>query len=326
MIAEIGGNHEGSFSLAKKQCSLALESGVDCVKFQIYMADSLVNCLLSPERHTHFRRFELSQDEHIYLAHMCKEARCDYLSSVWDLSALEWIDPYLNCYKIGSGDLTALPLLREFSRRGKPILLSTGLSTIGEVKWAVEQIRATNPIYNSPGMITLLQCTSMYPITLADANLSVISGLSSISHVSVGYSDHTVGSDALYAAAVIGATVLEFHFTDKREGREFRDHKVSLTKEEVVDLRNLCNKAQELRGSAEKLPLTIEVDQNHHISFRRAIFPSKKLDKGTIITEHDLVCLRPKVGICASEIGLVIGKRLNRSVDYLQVLDLSFFD
>jgi N-acetylneuraminate synthase/N,N'-diacetyllegionaminate synthase len=325
LIAEIGGNHEGSFEAAQEQCRLAIESGADCIKFQVYSADGLVNSVQSPDRHAHFTRFELTREQHIALANMCREAGRDYLASIWEIGMVDSLDSYLKHYKIGSGDLTALPMLRQFAQKGKPIILSTGLSTLEEVKWAVNEIRKVNLLYNDPGMIVLLQCTSMYPIPDSDANLSVIQSLADIPNVIVGYSDHTVGIDALVTSVALGARVLEFHFTDQREGREFRDHKVSLMVDEVVDLRRRCEKVITLLGSSKKTPLEIEISTGHVISFRRALYPARNLEAGHVIVPEDLLCLRPCVGIGAEYYDQVVGLKLLRPVQMLEKLDLSFF-
>ena len=144
LIAEIGGNHEGDFQYALELLDLAINSGADCIKFQLYKADSLVNKKISPDRYKHFQKFELSKDQHIELASRCKSANVDYMCSAWDIEMLEYIDPYVKHYKIGSGDLTNAPLLREFSNRGKPIILSTGLSVLREVTWSINQLRQNN--------------------------------------------------------------------------------------------------------------------------------------------------------------------------------------
>ena len=326
LIAEIGGNHEGSFEKAKEQCLLAIASGADCVKYQLYTAEGLVNPELSPVRHTHFKKFELSQQEHIELAEMCKSAGRDYLASVWELEMLEWIDPYLKHYKIGSGDLTAVPLLRAFATRGKPIMLSTGLATLAEVQFAVDVVREANHVYCEEGMLALLQCTAMYPIPDSDANLSVIKTLSEIPNVCVGYSDHTMGLDALVTSVAVGARILEFHFTDEREGREFRDHKVSLMVDEVKELRRRIDKTMEYLGHPEKHPLDIERSSGHVASFRRGIYPSEDLDEGRVIQPADLVCLRPNEGIGAAEYDKVVGRRLRVPVKKLQKLNWDLFD
>ena len=257
LIAEIGGNHEGDFEVAQAMCTQAIESGADCVKFQLYRGDTLVSKVESPERHKHFQKFELTRDQHIHLAEMCLEAGVGYTASVWDMEMLEWINPYLEFYKIGSGDLTAWPLLREFARRGKPILLSTGLATMEEVLQTVAHIQQVDERYRQPEMLCLMQCTSMYPIPDSDANLRVMDAFRAQTGLAVGYSDHTVGSTALLAAAAMGADALEFHFTDAREGKTFRDHQVSLTAAEVRLVRSELMRITELTGKFVKLPQSV---------------------------------------------------------------------
>jgi sialic acid synthase SpsE len=326
LVAEIGGNHEGRFDEAKKLCGLALEAGADCVKFQLYRADGLVNSVQDPDRHAHFRRFELTRDQHIALADMCHRAGRDYSASVWDLDMLDWVDAYLSFYKIGSGDLTARPVVRAFARRGKPIVLSTGLATIDEVRAAVDDIRRTNPLYWNEGWVTLMQCTSMYPIPDADANLRAMETLAGIERVWVGYSDHTVGVEALISAAAMGARVLEFHFTDQREGRTFRDHKVSLLPSEIPQLRHRLEQVAALRGPGDKSPLPIEVVNGHVVSFRRGIYPVRDLPAGRVLQSDDLVCLRPSVGIPSEVFDQLVGRRLAVSVTALQALSFDLLE
>jgi len=326
LIAEVGGNHEGSFDKAVELCSLAISSGVDCVKFQIYSADGLVNPFVSPDRYAHFKRFELTASQYIHLAKMCLKAGVDFSASVWQLDMLSFIDQYLSFYKIGSGDLTAVPIVREFALRGKPIILSTGLSDFKEVQRTVKLIRDTNNLYLEPGMIALMQCTSMYPIANEDANLAVIATLGSIPNVVLGYSDHTSGLDALIYSVAAGARVLEFHFTDRRDNQSFRDHSVSLMQDEVRELRHKCNEVCQLLGSPEKEPLPIEIRNDHVNSFRRSLYPSRDLLAGSVIKASDLVCLRPRKGIPAEDYDLVIGRTLKHSVKYLNPLEYSIFE
>jgi N-acetylneuraminate synthase/N,N'-diacetyllegionaminate synthase len=326
LIAEIGGNHEGRFEEAEKLCRLALAAGADCVKFQLYRADGLVNPVQSPDRHAHFRRFELTREQHRALAEMCREAGRDYNASVWDLGMLDWVDEYLPFYKIGSGDVTARPVVRAFARRGKPIVLSTGLSTLDEVRAAVEDIRSTNPVYRNEGMITLLQCTSMYPIPDGDANLRAMESLAGLEGVWVGYSDHTVGMEALIAASAMGARVLEFHFTDQREGRTFRDHQVSLLPDELPELRRRLVRVAAFRGPGGKSPLPCEEANGHVVSFRRGLYPVRDLPAGTVLQPDDVACLRPAVGIPADAYDQLIGRRLVVPVTAGQALAFDLFE
>jgi len=323
LIAEIGGNHEGNFAVARELLESAISSGVNCVKFQIYEAKSLVNGLINKGRFDHFKRFELKKSQHIELAKIARSKGVIYNSSVWSIDLLNWIDHYLDFYKIGSGDLTAYPIIKELVKRRKPIILSTGLSSLKEVLETVSFIQKLDEVYCKPEMMCLLQCTSMYPIPLSEANLNVMSDLRERTGLSIGYSDHTEGIDALKIASVMGANVLEFHYTDKRENKLFRDHKVSLVKEEVIELVEFNNKVNLVKGSSLKEIQKIELDNGHDISFRRAVYPNKKIKKGDIISESDLICLRPLVGTDARNYDSVIGVKAKKDLEPFQSITKS---
>ncbi len=302
LIAEIGGNHEGNFEVAKELARQAISTGADYVKFQLYRGDTLVSPHESPDRNAHFKRFELSREQHIELAEMCQAGGVGYMASVWDLEMLEWIDPYMPIYKIGSGDLTAWPIVKEFARRGKPIILSTGLATLDEVMQTVAQIQSVDSRYCDPEWLCLLQCTSMYPISLEDANLRVMKTLKEATGLAVGYSDHTEGGEALRVAAAMGAEVLEFHFTDTREGKVFRDHKVSLTPQEVKDLQKDLDVIGLLQGDGVKQPQKSEIEQGHVVSFRRGAYLPYSVKPGEVIEPKALHFLRPNHGLDARDL------------------------
>jgi len=321
LIAEIGGNHEGDFEYAKKLTRLAIDSGVDYVKFQIYTGDTLVSQQESPDRNKHFKKFELSNDQHLYLAQMIKESGVKYTSSVWDIGAMDWIDEYIGLYKIGSGDLTAYPVLRKTAQLGKPMILSTGLSTEAEVLAAVAYLQGVNPLYKEAGMLAILQCTSMYPINPSDAHLNVMQRLKEKTGLTIGYSDHTEGNKALYYAVAMGAEVLEFHFTDDRSGKQFRDHKVSLTPEEIKELIDEIKLIRAYQGSEVKQAVQIELDHGHEISFRRAVYPSRDIAAGEMLNDENLTVLRPLHGIDAREYDQLLGKRLLEDVKMHQKLE-----
>ena len=308
LIAEIGGNHEGNFDYAKKLTQLAIESNVDVIKFQIYSGDTLVSKIESPIRNKHFKKFELSKEQHIYLAEMVKDSGIRYSCSVWDVNTLKWLDKYIDIYKIGSGDLTAYPVLKETAKIGKPMIISSGLSSEDEVLNTVKFIQNCNSIYKNKNYLGVLQCTSMYPISFDDANLNVLNRFKEIFDLTIGYSDHTEGSKALQYAHAMGAEILEFHFTDTRKNKLFRDHLVSLTKSEILDLINEMKVINTLKGDKHKKPLKIEEDNGHHISFRRAVYPSKDILKGEEMTHDNLTVLRPLSGIDARMYFDIIGK------------------
>jgi N-acetylneuraminate synthase/N,N'-diacetyllegionaminate synthase len=326
LIAEIGGNHEGDFEYAKKLARLAIESDVDYVKFQIYTGDTLVSQQESPDRNKHFKKFELSREQHRYLARMVTEAGIHYTSSVWDIEAMDWIDEYITLYKIGSGDLTAYPVLRKTAERGKPMIISTGLATEEEVLQTVSYLQRVNPAYKDPKMLAVLQCTSMYPINPEDAHLNVMHRLREKTGLTIGYSDHTEGSKALYYAVAMGAEVLEFHFTDDRTGKQFRDHKVSLTPDEIRELIEEIKLIRAYQGNEVKQPTRIELDHGHELSFRRAVYPSRDIAEGEILSEDNLTVLRPLHGIDARSYEQLIGKKAKKALQKHQKLDWSYFE
>ncbi len=326
LIAEIGGNHEGNFEYAKKLTQLAIESDVDYVKFQIYTGDKLVSKLESPDRNKHFKKFELTKEQHIYLADMVLEAGIYYTSSVWDVDSMNWIDEKISLYKIGSGDLTAYPVLKKTAHKNKPIILSTGLSTEQEVLNSVNYIQSVNELYKDKNQFAILQCTSMYPISFTDANLDVISRLKDLTGLTVGYSDHTEGSKALQYAYAMGAEVLEFHFTDDRIGKVFRDHKVSLTKQEISELISEIKIIKELKGDPIKQPVRIEIENGHVASFRRAVYPARNIKKGEIFSEDNLIVLRPNHGIDARDFDKLIGKTVDRNYQMHEAIILAEFE
>lgn len=326
LIAEIGGNHEGDFNKAIEQTQLAISSGADAIKFQLYTGDTLVSSVAGAARNAHFKKFELSREQHIELANMVRSAGLIYTASVWDIDMMEWIDPYIPFYKIGSGDLTAYPVLKATAARGKPIILSTGLSTEAEVLAAVNYIQSIDKRYSLPENLALLQCTSMYPITSGDAHLNVMARLKQLTGLTVGYSNHVVGSLALEVAVAMGAEILEFHFTDTREGKQFRDHQLSLTAAEVQILIERIKQIRLLQGNSIKVPLPIELENNHLETFRRAVYPLVDIPSGTVITCDMITTLRPNEGIDARMFEEVCGKKTLVDIKKHQPLSWSFFN
>ena len=324
LIAEIGGNHEGDFDFALDLTHQAIDADVDIIKYQIYTGATLVNKKESPNRVEHFKKFELTQNNHIHLAELCIQNGVQYSASIWDESVLEWIDPFLKLYKIGSGDLTAFPLLKKIAEKGKPIILSTGLSSLEDIVGSVNYIRSINPIYDLPKKLAILQCTSLYPNKDTDVNLNVLKTLRKTFEYPIGYSDHTEGTLALRIAFSMGAKILEFHFTDSREGKTFRDHFVSLTGQEVKELIRDIKIINNLHGSNKKKPTEQEISTDHVRSFRRAVYPIRDLSSGDVITENDLAILRPNHGIDARDFQKLIGKSINRDVKAFNTLDWSF--
>ena len=320
LIAEIGGNHEGDFEYAMELVDLAIQSDVDCIKLQIYEGNKLVSGTESASRQNHFKKFELTPEQHVKLAKRCIENNIDYLASVWDIESLNYIDPYLKFYKIGSGDLTAWPILKEIALRGKPIILSTGLSTLDEIINTVKYIQGVNKIYKSKNYLCVMQCTSMYPINEKEAQVGTLDVFKNTFNATLGYSDHTEAMLAIEVATSMGAKVIEFHFTDAREDRIFRDHKVSLVPTEISYLSQRLKNIYQIIGNGIKTPQLSEISEDHTTSFRRAVYCNRDLQEGDIIKEEDLVLLRPNHGVDARDFRLVVGAKTLKPVQAYSAL------
>ncbi len=325
-ILEIGGNHEGDFNYAKKLILNAVKTKANIIKTQIYKGDTLVNKLYSPQRNKHFKKFELSFEQHIELAKIISGEGKLYSTSIWDINLIDKIDKYVDIYKIGSGDLTSYQIISELLKTSKPIVLSTGLANLNDVKNTIEFIYSQNSYYrNNPNKLTILQCTSMYPIDYESANLNVINTFKkTFENHKIGYSDHTIGTKALKIAIARDVDCLEFHFTDDKS-REFRDHKVSLDNKEVDDIVDFYIDFKKIVGNGNKEIMNIEIESGHDISFRRAVFLNKDVKRDHIITSKDLICLRPNLGISAEKIFSLIGKSTNRPIKKLEKLHESYF-
>tara|TARA_B110000003_G_C16579460_1_gene507493 strand:- start:111 stop:1148 length:1038 start_codon:yes stop_codon:yes gene_type:complete len=320
-IAEIGGNHEGDFEYAKKLTDLAIKSGADAVKFQFYTGDSLVSKKESPDRNAHFKRFELSDAQNLELIKIVNDGDAIPMASVWNESMLKWANSSLPIHKVGSGDLTCYPMLALLAKTNKPIILSTGLSSMQEVSNAVSYIEKCNSTYISERKLALLQCTSSYPTPDEDANIGAMLSLKSEFGLPVGYSDHTLGSNAIEVAVSAGAEIIEKHFTDSREGKAFRDHLIALTKDEVQETLDRMQHMKLLLGEGKKVLTKSEEEAEHHISFRRSIYASSSIKIGEVLTKDNLTVLRPFHGICASRFDDILGCIATRDIDTYEVLN-----
>lgn len=326
IIAEIGGNHEGDFEKARSLMKQAIDSGADSVKFQVYSGSSLVNIKEDPDRVNHFNRFALKDEEYVALAKECRKLGADFNASIWNEEHVELLNEYLTFYKIGSGDLTAYPLLKAIIRKRKPIVLSTGLSTLNEIDETVEYICSVDSLYRQRNMLSILQCTSMYPIPDSDANLRVINTLQDRYSYNIGYSDHTIGGTAVDVAVALGAKIIEVHFTDSREGKEFRDHKVSFTPDEVKQIRKKVTTIHTLLGDGIKRPMESEIENGHVLSFRRGLYPKRNIAVGECVQDDDFIALRPQHGVAANQLGLITGKVANRNIEELSVITIDDFN
>ena len=326
LIAEIGGNHEGDFEIAKSMLDSAIRGGADGVKFQIYSGEKIVNRFIDSDRAKHFERFELSHDQYIELSQICDDSNVDFLASIWDYDALDVFSQRMPFIKVGSGDLTAFPFIKKISSYEKPILLSTGLSTYKEIEETYDFIKECNPYYENKDTIGIMQCTSMYPIPDEEANLNVINELKlRFPKCLIGYSDHTEGHKACELASLLGADNLEFHFTLESIQSDFRDHRVSFTESSLIKLKENLIANAKFMGSKDKQPTKSEIESGHVESFRRALYLKEDRKAGDIIFESEIVALRPASGIPANQVKNIIGKKLSKDIRAFEQLHLDDF-
>ncbi len=315
IIAEIGGNHEGDLDYAKRLLVQAADAGADAVKFQSYTADGLVSHVEDPKRHCHFNKFSLSVDDYKTLSEHANQLGVMFMSSLWDTHFLQALDPYISIHKIGSGDLTNYPLIKEILKYNKPLIISTAMADLDEVRQTVNYIENLSPSFISNGNLCVMQCVAMYGAPSDSfANLNVITGYKAeFPNVVIGYSDHTVGYHAANIAVGLGAKIIEVHFTDDKT-RKFRDHHISLDAEEMKNLINDVKRTQEMLGDKNKLPVD-EIETPERIKeFRRACYFKKNMSAGDIITEENMTTLRPNKGIDARRYFDLLGKRVNKEI------------
>ncbi|MBL8051531.1 MAG: N-acetylneuraminate synthase family protein, partial [Anaerolineales bacterium] len=237
LIAEIGNNHEGDSKLAIEMAHAAVESGADVVKVQLINPERLVN-ISQTQRIEQLTRFCLPMQTFEEMAKIAHAKGALFMASAFDVDSLEEINPLLDGIKIASGDLDFHSLLIKAASLNKPMILSTGMSTLKEIKTSVDVIASTLKGGLLADHLALLHCVSLYPAPLTDANLKVIQTLQKEFNLTVGYSDHTLGIEAAIASLSVGARIIEKHFTLDKTRTTFRDHSLSA---DPADMRRLVD-------------------------------------------------------------------------------------
>ncbi|HWO88404.1 MAG TPA: N-acetylneuraminate synthase [Gemmatimonadales bacterium] len=318
VIAEVGVNHNGDPSLALELVDAAAEAGVDAVKFQTFRADQLALVDAPAAEYQKQRAQAASQVEMLRALELPGEAleRCrvrasergiEMLSTPFDPeSARILADLGVPAFKIGSGDLTNLLLLRSVARYGLPIILSTGMATEDEVAAALGDLSR----HGRPDVV-LLHCVSAYPAQPADANLLCMASLRERFGVPVGFSDHTLGLNVAVAAVALGADVIEKHLTMSRH-LPGPDHAASLEPREMADLVVAVREAHQARGDGLKRPR--EAEEELRTVARRSLVVARPIRRGDTIGPDDLIALRPGTGISPLAVDAVIGRRAARSL------------
>lgn len=298
-IAEAGYNHLGSLEVAIELIDQAKQVGADAIKFQTFRAEDLV--LSSAEQFPRLKHAELGEREFTRLAEHAEKVGITFLSTPFDEEAVELLDSLgVQAFKVASMDLDNLPLLRTIARKGKPVILSTGMGTLAEIRTAVDAIQA-----EGNGQIILLHCVSEYPADEGTANLRAIETLREAFGRPVGYSDHTLGRLAAVIAAVLGASVIEKHFTTDRS-RAGADNEISMGPEEFTELIRDVQAARRAMGSGEKLPTASE--QEGRRNYRRGLYARMAIPRGTRIMRTMVKCVRPANTLGPGALDLILGR------------------
>ena len=313
-IAEVGSNHEGNFNDAKKIIKNCIKSTADCIKIQIYTAKNMVSKKDSNERYNHFSKLKLNIDDYLSLAKLVCKSGKDFSASIWDKELIKPFNRYLKFYKIGSGDITNYEIIDEITKTGKPILISTGLSTIRDIKNTLNFISNNNKKYKSKQMISLLHCNTAYPTPIENSNLLTIKKLQKIFKRTIGYSDHTIGNFVPLMAYIYGAKIIEKHYSINPKKKSFRDHQISINKNEVNTLLKNINSIKEVNKFKDKQVTRSEKLQNNLRIFRRSIYLKKDIKINEKICKDKIISLRPFRGICGSKYFKIIGKKVKKNL------------
>lgn len=325
VIAEIGVNHNGSLDLARRLIDVAVDAGADAVKFQTFFADDLVTTTAEKatyqtrntgdagSQHAMLSRLELDEAGFRELHAYCGERGIDFLSTPFGMRAADLLERIgVSAFKVSSGDLTYHQFLAHLAGKGRPIILSTGMGTLGEVDAALAAIDAAGPV-----PVALLHCVSDYPASAESCNLAAMATMRAAFARPVGWSDHTIGSAIGFAAVALGATVIEKHITLDRH-MDGPDHRASMEPDDFRDYVAGIRAIESSFGDGVKRPHPDEL-RTAEVA-RRSVVAVKDLRAGDVIAEDDLAILRPGTGLQPSMLEVVIGCRLARDVPANQPL------
>jgi N-acetylneuraminate synthase len=313
IIAEIGVNHEGSMEIAKRLVDEAKEGGADAVKFQSYKAETLASkdspSYWDTTKEPTTSQYELFKkhdsfwiDEMKELKEYCDKVNIEFMSTPFDIESADFLNDMMDVYKISSSDLTNKPFIEYMCQFNKPIILSTGASSLAEIQEAVSWIEKYG------NQLSLLHCVLNYPTDDKNANLGMILGLKKVfSDKIIGYSDHTLPKDMKVCemATMLGAVIIEKHFTHDKT-LPGNDHYHAMDKEDLKQFRKNLDRTFEILGSFKVEALEDEAPARNNA--RRSLVAKNNINKGQVITKEDLTFKRPAHGISPKFIDEVIGK------------------
>ena len=321
VIAEVGSNHLGINKLAEQSIVLAKKAGADCVKFQLFDENNLVNKKLKIYKHVsdkslkyqyeRFKKVKISMNYLKSLSKIDKKNKIDFCVTPFDHNYVRKIKNYVNFYKVASGDINNYSLLKEISKTGKKVVISTGMSDLNEIKKALS--------FFPKNKVTLLHCISSYPTLKKNANLINIKFLKEKFKVQTGYSDHVPGIDVAAKSIFFGARVIEKHFMPKKT-KLAGDYKLSVDFINLKKLINLIKENFEIIGS--KRNKYFECEKYGVKTLRRSIYFLKNLDEGDKIKKNDIILLRPynSTGVKIKDFRKILGVTTKKKVKKNQLL------
>jgi N-acetylneuraminate synthase/N,N'-diacetyllegionaminate synthase len=331
IIAEAGVNHNGDVELAKRLIDVAVEAGADAVKFQTFKAEVLVTATApKAEYQTEttpvdesqlemLRKLELSKQDHDVLSAYSRQKGILFLSTPFDEESADLLDALaVPAFKISSGDLTNSPLLSHVAKKNKPIMLSTGMADLAEVRDAVETLNAAGC-----DKIVLLHCVSDYPADPGDVNLRAMQTMRETLNLPVGFSDHTQGLEVALAAAALGAAVIEKHFTLDR-ALPGPDHRASLEPDELKKFVSGIRTVQSSLGSGEKVPTPRELETAKVA--RRSIVATQTIAAGQVVERNMIAMKRPGTGIPPARLDSVVGRKTRVEILAGTLLEMEMFE
>jgi N,N'-diacetyllegionaminate synthase len=329
IIAEAGVNHNGDMAMAKQLIAAAKSAGADIVKFQTFKTGNLVTKSAdkaeyqksttgtSENQYDMIRKLELSRADHEMLINECHRLGIRFFSTAFDTESFDLLVSLgLDQVKIPSGELTNLPLLRYTTRLGLPVMLSTGMATLGEIEAAIGAIVQAGTPRN---LITLLHCTTEYPAPMVDVNLRAMVSMKAALGVEVGYSDHTPGIEIPIAAVALGARVIEKHFTLDRT-LPGPDHQASLEPSELKAMVEAIRNVEVALGDGVKRPSPSEL-KNKPIA-RKSLVAIRTIRAGESFSEDNIGTKRPGTGITPMRWNEVIGRRAPRDFSVDELIEL----
>ena len=319
VVAEIGNNHEGNFYLAKKMIIEAAAAGVDAVKFQTFIPEQFIS-FKDQSRLNRLRSFQLNYKQFRELSKIAKKKGLIFFSTPLDIQSAKFLNTIQPIFKISSGDNNFYSLIDTIASFGKSMIVSTGASDINSLKNIYNRI---SRIWSSKKKIlknlAFLHCVSSYPVPNEQINLASIIYLKKVfPNVTVGYSDHTLGIDAAVSSVLVGARIVEKHFTLDKNYSDFRDHQLSADPDEMNMLVKEIRKTEKILGKEEKRPQLCEKAMK--IEGRRSIAVASDLPKGTKLSSSHLIWVRPGIGLSPGEEKKIIGKKTCRNLKSGQII------